>query len=212
MKLQISLDMIRTPEALSLAEKISDVIDIIEVGTPMIVREGMTPVQKLKESYPKIPILADVKIMDGGEIEATDAFEAGADIVTVLALAEDETIKGVVKSARRFGKETMADMICVQNMEQRAIELEEMGIDYICIHTAVDAQSSGKSPYNDLSLVAPVLKKSKTALAGGVNIQSIPLFKDLKPAIVVVGGALTNQADIRQAVIEMQEALNTEEK
>ena len=207
MKLQLSIDMIRTSEALEMVEKISDVIDIVEIGTPMIVREGMLPVQKLREKYPQIPILADVKIMDGGEIEATDAFEAGADIVTVLALAEDETIKGVVKSAKRFGKETMADMICVQNIEQRAIELEEMGIDYICIHTAVDAQSSGKSPYNDLALVTPVLKKSKTALAGGVNMQSIPIFKDLKPAIVVVGGALTNQADIRQGVIAMQGAL-----
>ena len=207
MKLQISIDLVRTPEALDMVGKISDIIDIVEVGTPMIVREGMLPVQSIREKYPDVTILADVKIMDGGEIEASDAFKAGADIVTVLALAEDETILGVVKAAKDYGKETMADMICVKNIEQRALELEAMGIDSICIHTAVDVQKSGKGPYNDLALITPLLKKSKTALAGGVSMQSIPLFRHLKPDIVVVGGALTKQADIRQAVIEMLDAL-----
>ena len=207
MKLQISIDMIRTHQALIMVDEIFDIVDIVEVGTPMIVREGMLPVIELRKQFPDITILADVKIMDGGEIEATDAFEAGADIVTVLALAEDETIQGVVKTAKKFGKETMADMICVKDIEQRALELESMDIDYICIHTAVDAQSSGKSPYDDLAKISPILTKSKAALAGGVNIQSIPLFKNLQPAVVVVGGALTSKADIREAVLEMLEEL-----
>lgn len=207
MKLQISIDMVRTPEALDMVEKIHDIIDIVEVGTPMIVREGMVPVMEIRAKYPHAVVLADTKIVDGGEIEASDAFEAGADIVTVLGVAEDETIQGVVRAAKKFGGKTMVDLLCVPDIPERAAQLDTMGVDYICVHTAIDVQKSGRNPYHDLALLQPVLKQAKTALAGGVSIASIPMFQELNPEIVIVGGALTRQPDIRKAVLEMQAAL-----
>lgn len=207
MKLQLSMDMVRTAAALDMVEKVHDVIDIVEVGTPMIVREGMAPVMAIREKYPQAVILADTKIVDGGEIEAADAFEAGADIVTVLGVAEDETIHGVVRAAKKFGGKIMVDLLCVPDIPERAAQLDGMGVDYICVHTAVDVQKTGRSPYHDLALLHPVLKRAKTALAGGVSLASIPLFRELEPEIVVVGGALTRQPDIRKAVVEMQAAL-----
>ena len=207
MKLQIAFDLLSANDALRAAAKIYDVIDIIEVGTPMIVREGMVPVRILKEAYPDTTVLADVKIVDGGDIESADAFQAGADIVTVLAAAADETIKGVVSTADRFGKKTMVDMIGVSDIQKRAKELDALGVDYICVHTAVDVQRKGESPYHDLSLLLPVLKNSKAAVAGGVSLAAIPVLKNLNPEIVVAGNALTGQSDIRRAVLEMQNAI-----
>lgn len=207
MKLQIAFDLMSANDALDAAAEIYDIIDIIEVGTPMIVREGMVPVRMLKKSYPDTTVLADVKIVDGGDIESTDAFHAGADIVTVLAAAADETIKGVVSTAVRYGKKTMVDMIGISDIQKRAEELDALGVDYICVHTAVDVQGKGESPYHDLSLLLPVLKNSKAAVAGGVNMAAIPVLKDLDPEIVVAGSALTGQSDIRRAVLEMQDAI-----
>lgn len=207
MKLQLSIDLVRTPEAMDMVDRVHDIIDIVEVGTPMIMREGMYPVQEIRAKYPDVCLLADTKIVDGGNIEATDAFEAGADIVTVLGVSEDETIHGVVKAARKFGGKVMVDLICVANIPERAAQLDEMGVDYICVHTAVDVQQTGRSPYADLALLKPVLQNAKTALAGGVKISTIPLFRDMDPEIVVVGGALTKQPDIRKACEEMQAAL-----
>lgn len=207
MKLQIAFDLMSANDALDAAAEIYDIIDIIEVGTPMIVREGMVPVRMLKKSYPDTTVLADVKIVDGGDIESADAFHAGADIVTVLAAAADETIKGVVSTAVRYGKKTMVDMIGISDIQKRAEELDALGVDYICIHTAVDVQGKGESPYHDLSLLLPVLKNSKAAVAGGVNMAAIPVLKDLDPEIVVAGSALTGQSDIRRAVLEMQDAI-----
>lgn len=211
MKLQLSMDLIRTPEALKMVEQIHDVIDIVEIGTPMIVREGMVPVMEIRKQYPDVVLLADTKIVDGGEIEAADAFAAGADIVTVLGVAEDETIRGVVRAAEKFGGKVLVDLICVQDIAARAAQLDQMGVDYICVHTAVDVQSTGRSPYADLALLTPVLKQAKTALAGGVKLSAIPLFRHLEPEIVVVGGALTSRPDIRAAVLEMQAALGKEQ-
>ena len=146
MKLQIAIDRVRVETALKMVEEIHDIIDIVEVGTPMIMREGMLPVRMIKEKYPGLVVLADTKIVDGGDIESEDAFEAGADIVTVLAVSADATIRAVVNTARKHGKKAMADMISVEDVAKRAVELDQLDLDYICLHTAVDVQNTGKTP------------------------------------------------------------------
>jgi 3-hexulose-6-phosphate synthase len=153
-------------------------------------------------------VLADTKIVDGGDIESGDAFEAGADIVTVLAVADDVTIQAVVATARKYGKKVMADMICVDDVVKRAIELEQLGIDYICVHTGVDVQRTGKTPFDELIQIMGVLKKSKAAVAGGINMKTISTTKAIGPEVVVAGGALTKAPNLRSAVIEMQNVIH----
>lgn len=209
MKLQIALDTVRTDKALIMVEKIYDIIDIIEIGTPMIVREGMKPVEEIKAKYPTVTLLADTKIVDGGEIESTDAFTSGADIVTVLAFADDSTIKAVVDTAKKFHGKVMADMICIQDIETRALELDALGIDFVCIHTAVDVQTTGKTPFKELSQLTKVIDPKKSAVAGGVKLSTIKQAKEFNPGIVIVGGALTNEPDLRQAVKTMLAEMNS---
>jgi 3-hexulose-6-phosphate synthase len=207
MKLQIAIDRVRVETALKMVEEIHDIIDIVEVGTPMIMREGMLPVRMIKEKYPGLVVLADTKIVDGGDIESEDAFEAGADIVTVLAVSADATIRAVVNTARKHGKKAMADMISVEDVAKRAVELDQLDLDYICLHTAVDVQNTGKTPLDELIRVMTVLKTAKAAVAGGINMKTIYATIKIGPEIVVVGGALTKAPDLRAAVIEMQKVI-----
>lgn len=207
MKLQIAFDMVSAETVLELVGEIHDVIDIVEVGTPMIVREGMLPVRLVKTSYPNVTVLADVKIVDGGDVESADAFEAGADLVTVLAVADDATIQSVINTAKKYGKQVMADLICINDVEKRAKELDQMGVNYVCVHTAHDVQVSGKTPFDELKRVMAVLKNAKAAVAGGINKKTILLAKQIGPEIVVAGAALTNSGNLRAAVIEMNNAI-----
>lgn len=207
MKLQIALDLMTSAEVMEIADRIHDIIDIIEIGTPLILREGLSTVTKLKTRYPDILVLADTKIVDGGKYEAADAFEAGADIVTVLAVSADETIGEVVQTAQKYHRETMADLICVQDIPQRALHLQGLGVDYLCVHTAVDVQDTGKTPYADLAELVSVLTSAKAAVAGGVNIDAVPALRETNPAIVVAGSSLTKAPDLRAAVIEMSKAI-----
>ncbi len=208
MKLQIAIDLADTETALKMVEEIQDVIDIVEVGTPMIVREGMLPVRSIRQAFPHVTLLADVKIVDGGDTEAEVAYSAGADIVTVLALAEDATIRAVVSAARKHKKQVMADMLCVGEIEKRAAALDEMGVDYICIHTAVDVQNTGKTPFDDLGRLMSTLKHARAVVAGGIQMGTIPLAKKYGPEIVVAGSALSRTANLRSAVLEMKDAMN----
>ena len=195
MKLQIALDTLTIEECISLLDETKDYVDVIEVGTPFIIEEGMRPVREFKKRYPGLEVLADAKIMDAVELEEECAFKAGADIVTFLGAINDEKILGAVKAAKKYGGKIMIDMIAVKNLAERTAELDAMGVDYICVHTAFDVQASGKNPLDELIVVNQVVNQAKSAVAGGVKLATIDDIVKEGAEIVVVGGAISNAAD-----------------
>jgi 3-hexulose-6-phosphate synthase len=209
-KLQIAIDLATAAEAMDIVEKIHDIIDIVEVGTPMIIREGMLGVKMLKAKYPELTVLADTKIVDGGDLECADACEAGADIVTVLALSDNETVRAVSETAHKYGRLAMADLISVDDIPRRALELKALDIDLICVHTAVDVQKLGKTPLGDLRELNSAVPAEITAVAGGVKLSTIREYAAEHPAVIIAGGALYNAADIRQTAMDMKAEIEKE--
>lgn len=207
MKLQMAIDTVDSKKALELVEKVHDVVDIVEVGTPMVILEGQVAVRALRAKYPDLIILSDTKIMDGGSLEAEYACQAGADIVTVLAAAPDPTIKGAMETAHRYGRKIMVDMINVPDVISRAKELDTFGVDYICVHTAVDVQSMGKTPLEELEETVAVVKNAKVAVAGGINLKTVGAVKNIGPEIVIVGGGLTGSANPRETALALQKVI-----
>ena len=204
MQLQLALDMMELPEALAMAEQVESEIDIIEIGTPFIVREGIRAVTAFKKAFPHRRVLADLKIMDAGEHEARMAIEAGADLVTVLGVADDATIRGTLAVARNSGCEVLVDMICVPDVEKRAAELDEMGVDYICAHTAFDVQDTGRDPLAELLQIQRVAVRAGAAVAGGITRDTIGVIAARKPAILIVGGGITGQIVPKEAAAAMR--------
>ena len=206
-KLQVALDTLTLQDCIALLEETKGSVDIAEVGTPFVIEEGMVPVKEFKKRFPNIEVLADVKIMDAGKYEADKCFDAGADIVTVLGVSHDETIKGVVESAANHHKKVMVDMIAVENLEKRTKEIDQMGVDYICVHTAFDVQSLGQDPLDDLKTVNRVIQNAKSAVAGGVKLQTVDAIVQEGCEIVVVGGAICNAKDRSAYAKEIKEHL-----
>ena len=204
MKLQIALDTLNIEESLDLLDEIHDEIDIVEVGTPFIIREGVKPVEIFKERYDDIEILADLKIMDAGGYESKIALDKGADIVTVMALTNKETIVSTINECHKYGKKAMIDMMNVDNLAEMAKEFVEMGADYICVHTAFDVQSSTNNPVKDLELLCANIDHNKAAVAGGVKLETIDLVAKEKPGIIIVGGAISNAQDRKQMTLELK--------
>ena len=204
MKLQVALDTLSLEACEELLSQTQDYVDIAEIGTPFVIEEGMRPVKYLKDKFPSIEILADVKIMDAGEFEADKCFGAGADICTVLGVSNNSTIKGVVRSAKKHHKKVMVDMIEVKDLAQRAQEIDEMGVDYICVHTAFDIQNTGKDPLDDLKILNSVIKNAKPAVAGGVKLETIDAIVQEGAEIIVVGGAICTADDPVSATIAIK--------
>jgi len=209
MKLQLALDTLSIEESIDLLKRCEKWIDIIEVGTPMLIEYGLDAVRILKKTFPNHLVLADAKIMDAGELEAELCFKATADIVTVLGVSHLTTIKNAVKAAKKYNKEIMIDMIDVENIEEKTKLIDEVGVNYICVHTAFDLQQENSEPLEELDLVNEIIKHSKSAVAGGVKLTTIKDVIRHNPDVVVVGGGITNQQEpeiIAKQIKEIMEA------
>ena len=208
-QLQIALDG-DLSAALDLLEQVHPFVDIAEVGTPLVFREGMRAVRKLRAAYPQLKLVADLKIMDAGEAEAAIAFDAGADCVTVMALASDATISGALASGRWHDKRVMIDMMQVADPLGRARQLLALGGDLLCLHTAHDLQSSQASPYAQLAQLRTGLPSAQLAIAGGVKLNVLEKILPLRPQVIIVGSGITAAPDPRSAARQFQERIRHE--
>ena len=203
MKLQLALDDITLDDAVELLDKVHTYVDIIEVGSPFIIEEGMRPVRIFKEKYPDCEILADTKI-----IEAEETFKAGADYCTVLGVTDTLTIEGCVKAAKEYGKQTMVDMICVEDVPKRVKEIEAVGVDFIGVHVGVDQQAVGITPLEKLAEMKSCVEHSIVSVAGGINLKTIEEYKKLNPEVIIVGGGINHAEDPVAAAKAIYEAIN----
>jgi 3-hexulose-6-phosphate synthase len=208
MKLQLAYDLGSFQDLILLLEQVEDLIDIIEIGTPLIVKEGVKEIENLKKTFPKKTILADMKIMDAGELEAKIGFDVGADIVTCLGLASSATIAGAKKVASRNNGKIMVDMINHYNPISRWPELLEMGIDYVCLHTAHDDAVTGDNSIEILEQFYKIYGGNNLAVAGGVKPDLIQGMSRFQPEIVVVGSYITDSAQPREAVENVRRVMN----
>ena len=109
------LALISIPEALETAHMaLRAGVDWLEAGTPLIIAEGMNGVRALRKEFPDVPIVADLKTMDGGWLEAQMMAQAGATHVVVMERAHPETIKIVVKAGKDFGVAVMGDNLAAE--------------------------------------------------------------------------------------------------
>lgn len=207
MKLQLALDLVDIPGAIELVKEVEEYIDVVEIGTPVVINEGLKAVKEVKAAFPNLTVLADLKIMDAAGYEVSQASAAGADIITILGTAEDESIKGAVEEAKKQGKQILVDMIAVKDIAVRAQELDELGADYICVHTGYDLQAVGKNSFEDLHTIKSVVKNAKTAIAGGIKLETLPEVIKESPDLIIVGGGITGKDDKRAIARKMQELI-----
>lgn len=199
---QISLDLTNIDEALETAEMaIRAGVDWLEAGTPLILAEGLHGVRSLRERFPDVPIVADLKTMDGGYLEAEMMAGAGATHVVVMARAHEETIKCVVQAGKDFGVAVMGDNLGYESMVDGAKRLEELGCDYIVHHIGYDERRGiaarglpMPSPLDDLRAVVDAVEIPVQAV-GGLSLEQAIACPSYGAPLVVLGAPLTIDAD-----------------
>ncbi len=179
---------------------------IIEAGTPLIKSEGVRSISILKGVFNRNILLADMKTMDAGSIEAKLAFDNGADIVTVLGVADDSTIKNVVRVAKEYGKLVQADLINHPNPISRAKELVSLEVDIIGLHVGVDVQASRKETALEIkNLVSKVKeavgKDTYISVAGGIKPENAGIFASAGAEIIVIGSGITKSSNPRDKTL-----------
>ncbi|WP_404340705.1 3-hexulose-6-phosphate synthase [Staphylococcus equorum] len=207
MELQLAIDLLNKEDATELANKVKDYVDIVEIGTPIVINEGLPAVQHLNDNIDGVKVLADLKIKDAADYEVSQAVKFGADVVTILGVAEDASIKAAVDEAHKHGKQLLVDMIAVQDLEKRAKDLDDLGADYIAVHTGYDLQAEGQSPLESLRKVKSVISNSKVAVAGGIKPDTIKDIVAENPDLIIVGGGIANADDPVEAAKQCRAAI-----
>lgn len=195
MQLQAALDCTSIDKALELMEIIHPYVDIVEIGSYLGLVEGFSALTKMKKAYPDLLVLSDAKVVDGGYEISAAAFDAGADIVTTIGMTNNETCMGVVRAAHERGKFAMVDTIGVSNLAERVRELDDMGFDYILVHTAHDMLNCISAPIEALRVIKSNVTHAKAGISGGIDAKQMPEIAAENPDWVVVGSALYNAAD-----------------
>lgn len=206
MKLQVAMDLLTVEDALSLAGKVAEYVDIIELGTPLIKAAGLSAVTAVKAAHPDKIVFADMKTMDAGELEAEIAFKAGADLVSVLGSADDSTIVGAIKAARAHNKGIVVDLIGVPNKVARAKEVRTLGATFVEFHAGLDEQAQPGFDLNGL-LQAGEEAKVPFSVAGGVNASTIQAVQQAGADVAVAGSAIYSAADPALAAKELKAAI-----
>ena len=212
MELQLAIDLLNKEDAAELANKVKNHVDIVEIGTPIVINEGLPAVQHLNDNVDGVKVLADLKIMDAADYEVSQAVKFGADIVTILGVAEDASIKAAVDEAHKHGKQLLVDMIAVQDLEKRAKDLDDLGADYIAVHTGYDLQAEGQSPLESLRKVKSVISNSKVAVAGGIKPDTIKDIVSENPDLIIVGGGIANADDPVEAAKQCRDIVDAHTK
>jgi 3-hexulose-6-phosphate synthase len=201
---QMALDSLDFDATVALAEKVAPHVDILEIGTPCIKHNGIKLLETLRAKFPNNLILVDLKTMDAGEYEAEPFYKAGGDICTVLGASGIATIKGVIAAAKKYGKEVQVDMINVEDKVALAKECVAAGAQIIGVHTGLDAQAAGHTPFADLTAIsAAVGGSAKISVAGGIKANTTQQVKDAGAAIIVAGAAIYGAADPAAAAAEI---------
>jgi 3-hexulose-6-phosphate synthase len=190
--IQISIDVIDLEEALALAHaSVAAGVDWLEVGTPLILAEGLHGVRAFRSAFPDTPIVVDLKTMDGAGLEAEMMFKAGGNMVVVMGQAHDASIIEQVKMAKKYGGKVMCDVMLCPDKPKRAREAQEMGVDYIIVHTGFDERNmiKGLSPLDDLPSVLAAVDIPVQAV-GGLSVDQAIQTLQMGAQIVVFGAPL----------------------
>ena len=208
-QIQVALDVTEPDRAVRIAEEaVLGGADWIEAGTPLIKSAGMDIIRKLRKAFPNKIILADMKTMDVGAAEVEMAAKSGADVVTVLAAADDSVIKQALQSAKKYGVRIMADLIGHPNPIARTAELETLGIDLINIHVGIDEQMTGGSPLKTLQALA-TQTNTEIAVAGGLTPDTVREAVTYGADIIIVGSYIINSDDVTRSASEIRKAADS---
>ena len=176
-------------------------VDWLEAGTPFILAEGLHGVRALRSEFPNIPVVADLKTMDGGYLEAEMMAKAGATHVVVMARAHPETIKVVVQAGKDCGVTVMGDNLGCPDMVAGARMLEDLGCDMVIHHIGYDERrgiaAAGKvapNPLDQLKAVVDAVGVPVQAV-GGLSLEQAIASASYGAPLVVIGAPLAIDAD-----------------
>ena len=202
---QVSLDLTDIEEAIATAHIAARAgVDWLEAGTPLLLAEGLGAVKRLRAEFPSHPIIADLKTMDGGYLEAEMMAKAGATHVVVMARAHIATIRQVVRAGADFGVEVMGDDLACEDKVAACRMMQDEGVDFVVHHVGYDERRDARvlaanngvapNPMDELAAIVEAVQIPVQAV-GGLSLEQAVEMPLHGAPLVVLGAPLVIDAD-----------------
>ncbi|HUU76499.1 MAG TPA: bifunctional 5,6,7,8-tetrahydromethanopterin hydro-lyase/3-hexulose-6-phosphate synthase [Methanoregulaceae archaeon] len=211
--LQVAMDLVDMQKVATVLTELPENDHlIIEAGTPLIKKFGLNIISEIRKLRPNAFIIADMKVLDTGNLEARMAADASADAVVISGLAPIPTMEKAIKEARKTGIYSIVDMLNVEN-PVKVVKSLAVKPDVVELHRAIDTESEDVAhAWGDI----PAIKKAAggkilVATAGGIRALVVKDALAAGADILVVGRAITASKDIENAAEIFLQELNKEE-
>lgn len=209
--LQVALDLVEMQKVTRVLSELPENDHlIIEAGTPLIKKFGLQIISEMRKIRPNAFIIADLKVLDTGNLEARMAADASADAVVISGLAPVSTLEKAIAESKKTGIYSVVDMLNVPD-PVKVIKSIKVKPDVVELHRAIDAEDTAHA-WGDI----PALKKAAggkllVATAGGIRVDVVRDAVKAGADIIVVGRAITASKNIPTAADLFLEQLNREE-
>ncbi len=208
-RLQIALDLTDLAAALDVCRAAAPSIDIVEVGTLLCLAEGMPAVRALREAFPDKELLADVRIVRAGEKIAAMAFDAGADLVSVVAEAPRETVSAAAEVAKMRDKQIQIELADTFETSDARF-WRDLGIEHVITHNTSEVGTVGQGwsqqSLDDVWRLADM--GFSVTVTGGITPDTIPTFDGLPVAIFIAGRGIWGADDPGAAASRYRQAID----
>jgi bifunctional enzyme Fae/Hps len=183
---------------------------IIEAGTPLIKRYGVNVVQSIREARPNSFIVADLKTLDTGNLEARMVADATADAIVISGLAPISTIEKAIKEARKTGIYAVIDML---NVDKPMSVLKALTVkpNVVELHRAIDTEGNAEHAWGDIPAMKKLSERMLVAVAGGIRVDTVKEALKAGADIIVVGRAITKAKDVRSMTEQFIEEMKQPE-
>lgn len=207
--MQLALDNDDLTSSLDTAQKSQSQVDVMEVGTILAVENGMNAVRIMKSLFPDHIVLSDIRIVKAGGKLARLAFKSGADWVTVISDASNETIEAVVNEAKLYKNKDVQIEINETFTDEQAEYWLSLGITQLIYHRSneVVEEEEKWSPEIIDKLKGLATKGFRLSITGGLSVEEIQLFKNIPVYCFIAGRKIANSADPYQAAKEYKDEI-----
>lgn len=209
-KIQLALDLTDLNEAIRVAEEAYSEVDIIEVGTVLAIESGLDSVRKLREKIPNAKILADIRIIKAGGKLSKMAFEAGADIVTIISDATKETFEAVINEKKKFTDKDVLIEINDSYTDEMLNYWKKSGLTHIIYHRGSEITTTNDEwNEQDFNEIKRLNKEGfKVYVTGGIGLEEIKLFEKTPVECFIIGRTIAQAEDVKKKAKEFKEKIN----
>lgn len=208
-KLQLALDLTNLDEAIEIANKAHSEVDIIEVGTVLAIESGLDSVRQMRKALPDSKILADIRIIKAGGKLAAMAYEAGADIVTIISDSTKETFEAVVEQKKKASHREVLIEINDNYTDDMLNLWKEYDLMHLIYHRGSEITSTHETwsevDFNEIKRLNDL--GFKVYVTGGIGIDEIALFENVPVECFIIGRTIANADDPKVAAKDFNDAI-----